>query len=79
MSQRNGKSTLIKECSVCKRVLKNGEEVSVLISNVEVEGRYIKNREGFRLKISEDGINSRYNQIFCNKCLKIEDHIHESE
>jgi hypothetical protein len=60
-----------KKCDNCNRMLKNSDKVTVIIPDVEVEGRYRKDQEGFRLKLSKDGIEIRTAKIYCKKCLDI--------
>ena len=54
-----------KKCDNCNRMLKNSDKVTVIIPDVEVEGRYRKDQEGFRLKLSRDGI--EINEIINNR------------
>ena len=57
----------VKHCDNCNRMLKHGQKVTLIIPDVEVEGRYIKNSEGFRLKISEDGVEIRTAKTSCDR------------
>ena len=56
------------------RILENGDKVTIIIPEVEVTGRYRKNHEGFRLKLSEDAVETRASKIYCKKCLDMEGH-----
>lgn len=69
----NGGITLFehKKCDNCNRMLEDGEHVTVIIPDVEVTGRYRKNHEGFRLKLSTDAIDIRASKIYCKNCLDI--------
>ena len=60
-----------KKCDNCNRMLNNNDKVTVIIPDVEVEGRYRKGKEGFRLKLSKDGVEIRTAKIYCKKCLEI--------
>ena len=64
-------------CDNCNRMLENGDKVTVIISEVEVTGRYRKGHEGFRLKLSEESIGSRASKVYCKKCLDITGHFLE--
>ena len=52
-----------RRCDNCKRMLEHGQKVTVIIPDVELEGRYIKNREGFNLKLSNDGVEIRTSKV----------------
>ena len=64
-------------CDNCKRMLEHGQKVTVIIPDVELEGRYIKNREGFNLKLSNDGVEIRTSKVYCKECLDIKKHFPE--
>lgn len=66
-----------KHCDNCNRMLSNEDKVTVVIPDVEVCGRYRKNHEGFRLKLSKDGIDPRTAKIYCTECLNINGHFLE--
>jgi len=65
---------IIKKCSNCNRTLKHKDKVTVVIPDVEIEGRYIKNGNGFRLKLSEDGVEFRTAKVYCVDCINIKNH-----
>ena len=65
---------LHRKCDNCCRMLENGDRVTVIIPDVEIEGRYRKNRGGFRLKLSSDGVEIRTSKVYCEKCLSVERH-----
>jgi len=69
----------VRHCDNCNRMLKHGQKVTVIIPEVEIEGRYRKNAEGFRLKLSEDGVEIRTSKVYCKKCLDIKKHFIEDE
>lgn len=60
-------------------MLKNSDKVTVIIPEVEVEGRYRKGTEGFRLKLSSDGIEIRTAKVYCQKCLDIKRYFLDKE
>jgi len=66
----------LKMCDNCHRILEHGDKVTVILSDVEVTGRYRKNHEGFRLKLSKDAVESqtRPSKIYCTKCLDMKGH-----
>ncbi len=64
----------LRYCDNCKRMLQHGQKVTVIIPEVEIEGKYTKNREGYRLKLSPDGVEIRKSQVYCKHCLNIEGH-----
>jgi|GEM_PF-2341545 len=68
-----------KKCDNCNRMLSNGDMVTVIISDVEVSGRYRKGHEGFRLKLSADAIDSRCSKIYCKNCLDVGKHTIKEE
>ncbi len=59
-----------KKCDNCNRMLEHGDHVTVIISNVEIEGR-----KSFRLKLSPDALSTRATKVYCENCLNTEDHI----
>ena len=63
-------SLINNRCDNCGKILKSGNLVTVLISKVELaeQGR------GFRLKLSDRSIASRAKKIYCQECIKAEDH-----
>jgi len=65
---------LHRRCDNCHRMLNNGDKVTVIIPDVEIEGRYRKNKEGFRLKLSNDGVEIRTSKVYCKKCLSVDRH-----
>ncbi len=66
-----------KKCDNCNRMLENGDKVTVLIPEVEVCGKYRRNHQGFRLKLSKDGIDPRTAKIYCSNCLDVNKHFLE--
>lgn len=67
----------IKHCDNCNRMLEHGNKVTVILSDVEIIGSYRKNHEGYRLKLSTDGIEVRASKIYCKNCLDINSHFLE--
>ena len=65
---------LHRRCDNCHRMLESGDKVTVIIPDVEIEGRYRKNKEGFRLKLSNDGVEIRTSKVYCQKCLSVDRH-----
>ena len=63
-----------KKCDNCHKMLSNKDKVTVVIPDVEVCGKYRKNHDGFRLKLSSDAIDYRTAKIYCKECLNIRDH-----
>ena len=61
-------------CAYCNRMFESGDKVTVIIPDVEVTGRYSKNREGYRLKLSTDAIEIRASHVYCNDCLNVKGH-----
>lgn len=68
-----------KRCDNCYRMLQHGDKVTAIVPDVELEGRYIKNGEGFRLKLSPDGVEIRSAKIYCRKCLNVTGHFLKEE
>ena len=66
-----------KKCDNCNSMLENGDKVTVLIPEVEVCGKYRRNHQGFRLKLSKDGIDPRTAKIYCSNCLDVNKHFLE--
>lgn len=66
-----------KRCDNCHRMLSHGDKVTVIVPDVELEGRYRKNCEGYRLKLSTDGIELRAAKVYCKNCLDINGHFLE--
>ena len=55
-------------------MLENGQKVTVIIPDVEIEGRYRKNAKGFSLKLSNDAVEIRTSKVYCKKCLDVKKH-----
>lgn len=66
-----------RHCDNCNRMLKHGQKVTVIIPEVEIEGRFRKGSEGFRLKLSEDGVEIRTAKVYCKQCLDVAKHFIE--
>ena len=77
---KNGKYMYeYKKCDNCHRMLSNGDKVTAIIPDVEVEGRYRKGSKAFRLKLSENGLNIRAVKVYCKKCLDVKRHFLDEE
>jgi len=69
--QNGGHMSLINNsCDNCGKIFKDKDLVTVVISRVELK----EQRRGFRLKLSDNSIASRAKKIYCQKCIKVEDH-----
>ena len=66
-----------KRCDNCHRMLEDGDKVTVVVPEVEVTGRYNKNNEGYRLKLSTDAIELRAAKVYCKNCLDVKGHFLE--
>ncbi len=69
----------IKKCDNCNRMLKDGDKVTLILPDIEIAGKYRKNTEGFRLKLSLDAVELRTSKVYCKNCLDINNHIMEEE
>jgi len=64
-------------CDNCNRMLNDGDRVTVIIPNVEVTDRYMKDNATVRLKLSPDAVEIRSAKIYCRNCLDYSDHFLE--
>jgi hypothetical protein len=62
--------SLYKTCCNCNKKFKDGDFVTVLIPEVELK----EQRQGFRLKLSKESIETRTKKIYCSECIEIKDH-----
>jgi len=64
-------------CDNCNRILNDGTRVTVIIPEVEVTDRYMKDNATVRLKLSPDAVEMRSAKLYCRKCLNYSDHFLE--
>lgn len=66
-------------CDYCNRMFDDGDNVTVIIPNVEVTNRYHKSDASVRLKISPDAVELRAAKLYCNNCLNYSGYILEEQ
>jgi len=55
----------------------DGDNVTVIIPNVEVTNRYLKEDASVRLKLSPEGVEIRASKLYCSNCLNYSGYILE--
>lgn len=65
-------------CDNCKRKIQNGDNVTVIIPNVEASTK-TQEPDTIHLKLSKFALTTRAMKVYCNKCLSLKDYIWREE